>query len=120
VADGTLVRNLSGHTDRVSALVFTPDGLVLVSGSSDRTIKLWRAEDGALLRTLSEHTGAVLSIACSPDGQILASGSDDQSIKLWRVADGTVVRSIPEPNRVDSVAFSPDARRCFRAAPRAR
>ena len=104
-----LVRTLTGHTDRVRSVSFSPDGSLLASGSKDGTIKLWRVSDGALVRTLTGHTGFVRSVSFSPDGRLLASGSHDHTIKLWRVSDGSLVRTLTgHTGFVRSVSFSPD------------
>ncbi|MDW8029965.1 MAG: hypothetical protein RMK94_16420, partial [Armatimonadota bacterium] len=82
---------------------------ILASGSSDRTVKLWRVSDGSEIRTLSGHTGGVLSVSFSPDGQILASGSWDGTVKLWRVSDGSEIRTLSgHTGGVLSVSLSPD------------
>jgi serine/threonine protein kinase len=107
------VRTLTGHTDWVNSVSFSPDGRLLASGSVDKTIKLWRVSDGALVRTLTGHTGDVLSVSFSPDGSLLASGSGygDRTIKLWRVSDGSLVRTLKGyTSWVRSVSFSPDGR----------
>jgi WD40 repeat protein/subtilase family serine protease len=106
-----LVRTLTGHTDSVRSVAFSPDGSLIASGSRDATIKLWRVSDGALVATLTGHTDTVTSVAFSPDGSLLASASGvwDRTIKLWRVSDGALVRTLTgHTNGVYSVAFSPD------------
>jgi WD40 repeat protein len=110
VASGSLVRTLSGHTNWVFSVAFSPDGRLLASGSGDTTIKLWEVATGSLVRTFG-YTGWVTSVAFSPDGRLLASGSYDDTIKLWEVASGREVRTLSgHTDDVFSVAFSPDGR----------
>ncbi|RKU17680.1 hypothetical protein C6501_03530 [Candidatus Poribacteria bacterium] len=100
---------LTGHTEGVLSVAFSPDGQMLASGSSDDTIRLWNVETGTELRELTGHTSYVNSVAFSPDGQMLASGSWDETIRLWNVETGTELRKLTgHTNDVNSVAFSPD------------
>jgi len=57
----------------------------LVSGSDDKTIKLWNVETGKEIRTLKGHDELVISVNFSPDGKTLVSGSYDKTIKLWNL-----------------------------------
>ena len=41
---------LAGHTDSVQAVAFSPNGKLIVSGSADKTVRLWEAETGKLRR----------------------------------------------------------------------
>jgi hypothetical protein len=109
VAGGREVRTLTGHTDWVNSVAFSPNGQFLASGSDDKTIKLWDVATGSLVRTLAGHSSIVTSVAFSPNGQFLASGSWDTTIKLWKVTNGMEVRTLTgHTGWVLSVAFSPD------------
>jgi WD40 repeat protein len=57
-----------GHSGEVSSVAFSPDGAGVLSGSVDKTIKLWDAATGVLIRTFEGHSGQVTSVAFSPDG----------------------------------------------------
>ena len=79
----TSVRMLTGHTNRVLALSFAPDGRTLASGSFDRTVKLWDVgEEGSrrVRETLTGHTYLVHATKWSPDGSIVASCGFDKTI----------------------------------------
>jgi WD40 repeat protein len=67
----------------VSSSEFSPDGKSLISGSQDKTIKIWNIDSGENTATLTGHSGAITSIAISPDGRILASASEDATVRLW-------------------------------------
>jgi WD40 repeat protein len=78
---------LTGHTDSVLSVVFSPDGHTLASGSDDQTVRLWNVTDPAhptpLGPPLTGHTDSVTSVVFSPDGHTLASGSADHTVRLW-------------------------------------
>jgi len=82
------IRSPEGHTDRVRAVAVSPDGRFIVSGSDDRTVKVWEAESGQLLRSLAGHTGGVNAVAVSPDRRWIISGSDDHTIRAWDPESG--------------------------------
>ena len=77
---------LDGYQGSVTSIAFSPDGKRIVSGSDDKTIRLWDAETGESLRApLGKHQGGVMSVAFSPDGKHIVSGSYDNTIQLWDV-----------------------------------
>ena len=104
---------LTGHTDRVHSMAFSPDGSTLVTGSYDGTVRLWDAaahrQAGA---PMAGRAGEVYSVAFGPDGKIVASGAEDGTVRLWDVAthrqDGPPLTG--KDGDVNSVAFSPDGK----------
>ena len=77
---------LTGHTKPVAAIAFSPNGDKLVSGSYDRTLRLWNPYTGELLKTLNAD-GRIATLAFSPDGRTLANGLG-ANIQLWDVDTG--------------------------------
>jgi len=103
--------DIRAHTNAVNALSISPDGKLLVSGSNDRSIKLWSLPEGAFIKKMTSHTNYVNSLAISPDGKQLASGSSDRSIKLWSLPDGTLIKTLTgHTNYVNSLSISSDGK----------
>jgi tetratricopeptide (TPR) repeat protein len=103
---------LYGHRGQVNSVAFSPDATRVVTGSRDRTAKVWDARTGTPQLELKGHTQLVMSVAYSPDGTRIVTGSRDQTAKVWDARTGT-----PQPelkghtNYVRSWAFSPDGTR---------
>ena len=102
---------LEGHGRYVHSVNFSPNGKTLVSGSDDKTIKLWNVETGQKLHTFEGHGGPVYSVNFSRNGKTLVSGSGDKTIILWDVETGEKLHTFEGHNGpVYSVNFSYDGK----------
>jgi WD40 repeat protein/transcriptional regulator with XRE-family HTH domain len=101
-----------GHTGDVWGVDFSPDGKYLVTGSSDRTARLWDVATGETIRIFSGHTGEIDGVEFSPDGKyLLTGGGANHTALLWNVANGETVQIFSgHTGNVDDGAFSPDGK----------
>jgi WD40 repeat protein/tRNA A-37 threonylcarbamoyl transferase component Bud32 len=112
---GYEVGRLTGHRDTVSAMTFSADGSQLVSGSADRTVRIWDLANFREVRAI-ETDSAVHSVAKSSlDGE-LAVGLEDGSIRRYK-ADGTQRDQLPgHRGHVYGLAYDPEGTRLASAS----
>jgi WD40 repeat protein len=105
-------KTLRGHLDVITSVAVSPDGQRIVTGSSDRTAKVWDAASGREVLTLKGHGDRVWSAAFSPDGQRIVTGSLDCTARVWDAASGKELLTLKGDNGpVLSVTISPDGQR---------
>jgi WD40 repeat protein len=103
---------LEGHTGSVEFVAFSPNGLRIVSGSGDHTVRVWDAVSGAMLHTLEGHTDWVRSVHFSPNGLRIVSGSHDHTVRVWDAVSGAILHTLEgHTGSVRSVTFSPNGLR---------
>jgi WD40 repeat protein len=113
VADGAPLRSLEGHTHRIEAIAFSPDGRLLASASFDGTVNIWQVADGALLKKLNEDE-VFGGLAFTPDGQRLIGATSfdgvGDDIWIWRLADADFERGFAIDGEIlfSELALAPD------------
>ncbi|PKN03824.1 hypothetical protein CVU75_00185 [Candidatus Dependentiae bacterium HGW-Dependentiae-1] len=122
ITDQNAVVTFRGHESVAMSVAFSPDGSLLASGESDRTVCVWPVTaDGAFDHPMRQpavlrgHCEQVWSVAFNPQGTLLASGSGDKTIRLWHVENGIVQQNnvdvlFGHTGRVTSVAFNATGR----------
>lgn len=109
---GAILHELSGHTAWADAFAFSPDRRHLMSGSGDRTLRVWNVLTGIKEYVLTGHSGKVRTCAFFPDGEHVASGASDGVVKVWNLGmahvDRTEFRAAPA--MFPGCAFSPGGR----------
>ncbi|HNG89019.1 MAG TPA: hypothetical protein PK858_02405 [Saprospiraceae bacterium] len=95
------------------SVAFSPDGQRVLTGSRDKTAKLWDMS-GREMQTFSGHASSVLSVAFSPDGQRVLTGSSDNTAKLWAIGQSDKKQAAQTWQLTETcyaVAFSPTGER---------
>ena len=67
----------------VNSIAFSPDQVILATGTGDGIVRLWQMADGSLMRPLKASERPISSVAFSADGAFLAIGSWDGRVSLW-------------------------------------
>jgi len=83
VAGGRLRKVMTGHTESVTSVTFTGDGMLVLSSSYDGTVRLWDSKTGRLLRTFEGHAGPVNCVRSDASGSVAVSCGWDGVVKTW-------------------------------------
>ncbi|KAL7751389.1 hypothetical protein RI367_003249 [Sorochytrium milnesiophthora] len=87
--NGQVLARLVGHEGTITAIKFHGD--YVITGSADRTLKLWNVVTGECLRTYSQgHTQEIVAIDCF-ENDLLVSGGEDGVIAVWQLSTGQLL-----------------------------
>lgn len=89
---GGAARQLSGHSEKVTALATHPGRGLLASGGDDNKVIIWELSSGRQISMLRGHVSVIQDMVFTPDGLKVVSGGFDCSVRLWNLADGRLER----------------------------
>jgi hypothetical protein len=101
---------IDAHDSAINAIAFgiSPKGPMLVSGSADKTVKLWNLDTLDTVRRYRGHSDFVTSVAIANGGTVYASGGLDGSIRLWSPNSSRAQRRLyGHRGRISALSFSP-------------
>jgi WD40 repeat protein len=108
---GAELRRFRGHRDGVWSVAFSPNGKQALSGSYDRTMRLWDVASGKDLLELEHFPAAVMGVAFLPDGQSCVSCCSDGSVQFRSLKDGKEISHFQaHKTSVNSLALSVDGK----------
>ncbi|QRW00934.1 hypothetical protein RhiJN_28952 [Ceratobasidium sp. AG-Ba] len=108
---------LAGHTGKIRSMVFSPNGDYIVSGSNDKTVRIWSTISSTEIKVVYPTNGdpygrlnEVKCIAISSDGSIVISGHKDRTVRIWDTETGRAMLAPLDgvSHGIRLVAFSPD------------
>jgi WD40 repeat protein len=81
-------------SDGVTSVAWNHDSSKLLTGSADKTAKIWDANTGTLLKTLEGHTAAVNSVTWNHNGTKVATSSRDKTVRIWNEVSGEMWKTL--------------------------
>ncbi|MDB5352104.1 MAG: repeat-containing protein [Planctomycetota bacterium] len=105
------IRRFEGHTDTVSSVAFSPDGLRAISGGPDKIPRLWEVTTGKASRQFEGDAEGVSGVAFSPDGHSVLSAGGEKTLTLWDAESGRALRRFGgDAGAPIHVAIAPDGK----------
>jgi WD40 repeat protein/serine/threonine protein kinase len=101
-----------GHTGWVTSVAFSSDDLYILSGSNDKTLKLWDTQTTDCIRTFEGHKKKIVQVAFGIDGHTAFSVGEDDDIRVWNLDSGDCIQQL----RGRCIAVSPDGKTALSAS----
>lgn len=112
VKTGKKILSLKGHQGRIVRARFSSDGKYVVTGSMDKTVRVWHASSGKELARLAGHDQWIFDVAMDPQNKWVISGSKDGTARIWDWTTGrSLFKLIGHNSNFWSVDFSKDSSR---------
>jgi WD40 repeat protein len=104
------IKRFIGHQERISSVVYHPNGQNVLSGSFDKTLILWGASDASIVRTYEGHEGSVVALAFNSAGSRFVSGASDRTARIWDTETAKILATLEgHTANITSVAWHPSS-----------
>jgi WD40 repeat protein len=107
---------LVGHKKSIYSVAISPNNRFVVTGSFDKTARIWDANNGSFLYELEGHNGSISSVAISPNNRFVVTGSfnntaSDNTARIWDANNGSLLHELKgHKDGIYSVTISPNNR----------
>ena len=101
------VREMVGHTDWPTCVAYSSDESLLVSGSLDKTVRIWDTSTGSESTLLAGHQEPVVGVSFLPNSPHVVSVDSEGVVVVWNVGSKSIDRSWKTEARVKAVSFHP-------------
>ena len=108
--DLKIKRTFVGHLKPIYCAALSQDGRLAISGSADRTVRIWDVATGQCLWTLEGHTDLIETVALSPDGAFAVSGGRDRTVRVWLLSTGDCLSVLEHAEEVRRLRLTADGR----------
>ena len=105
---------LGKHTEMAYTACFSPDGMLLASGSNDNHVFIWNTQNNELVKDFVAHSVGVKDLKFTPDGNYLITAGLDNLIRVWSSKNWKRTNELNGHSaQIMSIAISPDGRYLF-------
>lgn len=115
--NSTVARTFDGHADVVNAIALSINNKWMISGSNDKTARIWDLATGKSVRVLPVNCWKVTAVAFSDDSKYAITGCNDGSIKVWEVETGKLIAQVEANGQgIKDLQFSKNKQFVYAAA----
>ncbi len=110
LVSGQIVKTFDGHTDIINSIAISKNYKYLLSGSNDKTARLWDLKTYKQIRILPVNCWKVTAVAFSDDSKYCVTACNDGSIKIWETETGKLISQVEEQNyNIRDISFNKNA-----------